>query len=46
MNIYSIFIVAKHIHRLNIDDSLQKEDATLVNDITLVNMYGKYKNFY
>lgn len=45
-NIYSIFPVAKHIHRLNIDDRLQKNDPTLVNDIALVNMYGNYKNFY
>lgn len=45
-NIYSIFPVAKHIHNLNIDERLKYKDPTLVNDLALVNMYGKYKNFY
>lgn len=45
-NIYSIFPVAKHILNLNIDERLKDKDPMLVNDIALVNMNGKYKNFY
>lgn len=45
-NIFSIFPVAKHIHRLKIDTRLKAKDPSLVNDIALVDMNGKIKNFY
>ena len=45
-NIFSIFPVAKHIHILKIDRRLKAKDPSLVNDIALVDMNGKFKNFY
>lgn len=45
-NIFSIFSVAKHIYKLNIDDRLKNGDETLVNDIAVVEISGKSKNFY
>lgn len=45
-NIFSIFSVAKHIKKLNIDDRLKENDETLVNDIAKVNINNKEKNFY
>ncbi len=45
-NIFSIFPVAKHILELDIDERLQKGDETLVNDIAIIIMNGKQKNFY
>lgn len=45
-NIFSIFPVAKHIHSLEIDMRLKSKDISLVNDIALVDMNGKTKNFY
>lgn len=45
-NIYSIFSVAKHIYQLNIDERLNNFDETLVNDIALIEINGKEKNFY
>ncbi|MBQ8901755.1 MAG: hypothetical protein IJY87_01650 [Bacilli bacterium] len=45
-NIFSIFSVAKHIHKLNIDERLKNNDVTLVNDIANVEINGKKKNFY
>lgn len=45
-NIFSIFSVAKHIKRLEIDERLQSGDDTLVNEIALVNMNGREINFY
>ena len=45
-NIFSIFSVAKHIRDLNIDERLKIKDETLVNDIALVKINGKQKNFY
>lgn len=45
-NIFSIFSVAKHIHKLDIDKRLKKKDVTLVNDIATVEINGKQKNFY
>ena len=44
-NIFSIFSVAKHILKLNIDKRLKEGDATLVNDIAKVKINGKDKNF-
>lgn len=45
-NIFSIFSVAKHIQKLNIDERLKKNDETLVNDIANVEINGKKKTFY
>lgn len=45
-NIFSIFPVAKHILKLNIDERLKNGDETLVNDIAKVNINGKEKYFY
>jgi len=45
-NIFSIFSVAKHIHKLNIDERLKNKDVSLVNDIARVEINGKQKNFY
>lgn len=45
-NIFSIFPVAKHIQKLNIDARLQNGDVTLVNDIAQITINGKQKNFY
>lgn len=45
-NIFSIFPVAKHILKLNIDERLSKGDSSLVNDIAKVKINGKDKYFY
>lgn len=45
-NIFSIFPVAKHIYKLNIDNRLGKNDTSLVNDIAQVKINGVKKNFY
>ena len=45
-NIFSIFPVAKHILKLNIDNRLKNGDETLVNDIANITINGKQKNFY
>ncbi|MBN2729221.1 MAG: hypothetical protein JXR53_08350 [Bacteroidales bacterium] len=46
-NIFSPFMVAKHIVSLNIDKRLQNNDLKLVNDIAKVEVVkGKTKNFY
>lgn len=45
-NIFSIFPVAKHILKLNIDKRLKAGDVTLINDIAKVKIGGKDKNFY
>ncbi len=45
-NIFSIFPVAKHIVDLDIDERLQKNDETLVDDIKCININGHEKNFY
>ncbi len=45
-NIFSIFPVAKHILKLNIDERLKAGDETLVNDIARITINGKDKNFY
>lgn len=45
-NIFSIFPVAKHILKLNIDERLKIGDVSLVNDIAVININGKDKNFY
>ena len=45
-NIFDTFSVAKHILNLNIDSRLTGGDKTLVNDIALVNIGPKKRNFY
>lgn len=45
-NIFSIFPVAKHILKLDIDARLEKGDTTLVNDIAKLKINGVDKNFY
>lgn len=46
-NIFSPYTVARHIIALKIDERLQAEDITLVEDITKVTMEnGKTRNFY
>ena len=45
-NIFSIFPVAKHILKLNIDKRLEKGDESLVNDIAKITINGKDKYFY
>lgn len=45
-NIFSIFPVAKHILEINIDKRLRRWDTSLVNDIALIKINWKEKNFY
>ena len=45
-NIYSIYPVAKHIIKLDIDDRLQDGDINLVSDIQHVVIGNKSHNFY
>lgn len=45
-NIFKVYPVAKHILELNVDERLEKNDLTLVNDIANVEISGKKKNFY
>jgi len=45
-NIFSIFTVAKHILELDIDNRLQRGDASLVDDIADITISGKQKRFY
>ena len=45
-NIFSIFPVAKHILKLDIDERLKNGDLSLVNDIAQVEISGKMKHFY
>ncbi len=45
-NIFNVFAVANHILNLSIDERLNKNDATLVNDIAKNKIDGKEKNFY
>lgn len=45
-NIFSIFPIAIHIHKLNIDQRLSAFDPTLVNDIANITIKGKKKNLY
>lgn len=45
-NIFSIFTVAKHILRLDIDERLKQGDPSLISEIANVEINGKRKNFY
>lgn len=45
-NIFKVFPVAEHILDLKIDNRLKQWDPTLVNDIAIVKIAWKEKNFY
>ena len=45
-NIYDTYTVAKHIVTKNIDERLRRHDRTLVNELALVTIKNKGKNFY
>lgn len=45
-NIFSIYPVAKHIHKLDIDSRLEASNVGLFVDIQQVMIRGKKKNFY
>ncbi len=45
-NIFSVYPVAKHILSLNIDERLNAEDVTLVEDIKRVSINGQEHSFY
>lgn len=45
-NIFLIYPVAKNIYDLKIDQRLKDGDASLVNDIANVEIFGKQKYFY
>lgn len=45
-NILSVFPVAKHILKLNIDSRLKDGDESLVDDIANLKINGKDKHFY
>lgn len=45
-NIFSVYPVAEHIKALDIDMRLKAGDESLVDDIRIVELNGKTKNFY
>jgi hypothetical protein len=45
-NIFDTYSVAKHILKMDIDQRLEKHDRLLVNELALVIIKGKQKNFY
>ncbi|HEU0188941.1 MAG TPA: hypothetical protein VFQ97_03000 [Gallionella sp.] len=45
-NIFDTYSVAKHIVSLGIDHRLASSDVSLVNEIALVTIKGKQRNFY
>lgn len=45
-NIYNTYLVAKHILQKNIDPRLESSDYSLVNEIALISINEKKKNFY
>lgn len=45
-NIFDTYSVAKHIVKMGIDQRLEKGDPLLVNELALVTIKGKQKNFY
>lgn len=45
-NIFSPFSIAKHILSIDIDKRLKNNDLSLVNDLALVKIKNKEKNFY
>lgn len=45
-NIFDTYTVAKHIHEMKIESRLKNGDLTLVNELALVSIRGKKRNFY
>jgi hypothetical protein len=45
-NIYDTYSMAKHIIDMQIDERLQSDDLTLVNELALITLKKKQKNFY
>ncbi len=45
-NIFDVYSMAKHIFKLNIDERLNREDLTLVNDIAHAKIGGESLFFY
>ena len=45
-NIYDTYSMAKHIIDMQIDERLQSGDLTLVNELALITLKKKQKNFY
>ena len=45
-NIFSVYPVAEHIKALDIDSRLKAGDESLVDDIRIVALNGREKNFY
>jgi hypothetical protein len=45
-NIYDTYSMAKHIIDLEIDERLHSGDLTLVNELALITLKSKQKNFY
>ena len=45
-NIFDTYSVAKRILKLDIDQRLQSHDLFLVNELALITIKGKQKNFY
>lgn len=44
--ILDTYSVAKHIQRMDIDPRLEKNDYLLVNELALITIKGKQRNFY
>lgn len=45
-NIFDTYTVAKHIHEMKIESRLKNGDLTLVNELALVSIRDKKRNFY
>jgi hypothetical protein len=45
-NIYDTYTVAKHIRDMNIQSRLSSGDLSLVNELAMVNIRDKWRNFY
>src|SRR5258707_15659667 len=45
-NIFDTHSVAKHILSLRVSDRIESGDASLVNELALVSIGGKQRNFY
>jgi hypothetical protein len=44
--ILDTYSMARHIQQMNIDERLENHDMLLVNDLALITIKGKQKNFY
>lgn len=45
-NIYDTYTVAKHIWKMNMEHRLKSGDGSLVNELAMVTIKGKTRNFY